>query len=125
MHRAEEGALDPGERIIRVGVEHVLLLYDYTDRGDVDGCLSLLDEHVGLRHPRVPTASGRTRVETVLRERLAGRGLHRVERVRAFGGMLFVTGVFAETASTRPLPYLDVFTLSEHGLVASWHRIPR
>ncbi|MEU0488628.1 nuclear transport factor 2 family protein [Nocardiopsis sp. NPDC006139] len=113
------------ERVARAGAEHVLLLYDYVDRADLDGCASLLDEYARLRLPGVPYSRGRRRVEAALREHLAGRGLHRVDLVRVSGEGVVAEGAFTETSRMATLVYRDVFSLSEHGLIASWDRAPR
>lgn len=113
------------ERLARVGAEHVVLLYDYVDRADLDGCASLLDEDARLHLPGLPEARGRTRVEAALREHLAGHGLHRVDLVRADGEGVVAEGAFTETSRMLTLFYRDVFGLSEHGLIASWERAPR
>ena len=113
------------EEVARVGAEHVLLLYDYVDRADLDGCLSLLDESVRLRLPGLPSSQGRIRVEASLRKNLVGHGLHRVDLVRISGENVIAEGAFTETSPMLILLYRDVFSLSEHGLIASWERVPR
>ncbi|CAL9503278.1 hypothetical protein SUDANB121_03499 [Nocardiopsis dassonvillei] len=113
------------ERVARAGAEHVLLLYDYVDRADLDGCASLLDECALLRLPGLPGVRGRSRVESALREHLAGHGLHRVDLLRVSGEGVVAEGSFTETSRMLTLAYSDAFTLSEHGLIASWRRTPR
>lgn len=125
MTRGPENPPGRSERVARVGAEHVLLLYDYIDRADLDGCSSLLDECARLHLPGVPDTRGRARVESALREHLAGRGLHRVDLVSVRGEGVVAECAFTETSRMLTLAYADAFTLSEHGLIASWERTPR
>ena len=112
------------------GIDHVRLSYQYLDAGDVDAYGSLLDQDVQIRHPGFPIRRGRAEV---LRTRAATGppGRHDIHRIIAEGDDIAVVGVF--TPPTAPdvgdprhgTDFVDIFTLTEHGLLRSCERFYR
>ena len=120
MYRSGGRALSPSARVTVVGVEHARLLYLYLDRGDQDGCASLLDERVHVRFPGMSAVRGREG-GVALAAGACGTGRHRVRGVIAEGVDMAVTGVFQD-GNEAEKDFVDIFTISDCGLLISWRR---
>lgn len=111
------------DQVAKVGLEHVLLFYDYLDRGDADGYLSLLDARVGFHLPTAGTSRGKAESGELARTHFGGRGVHRVHRWRTDGEMVVVEGGFTDPGTLATSEFTDLFGFSEHALISSWHRL--
>lgn len=110
----------PSSALAAVGLDHVRLAYDYLDRGDTDGFVSLLDARAVLRRPCQPPLRGRAEVERHAGRQPAGR--HTLGRVFGADRNVTAVGRFAGVdAAGRvvDVEFADVFTLAENGLLLS------
>ncbi|MEU4442436.1 nuclear transport factor 2 family protein [Actinosynnema sp. NPDC050801] len=107
----------PGDVVTTVGVEHVRLSYEYLDRRDMDGYGSLFDADAELRAPGAGVVRGRARIESYQAERAVDGDRHVVEEVFSAPGRVVVVG--RVTGAGRELEFVDLFTLTEHGLLRS------
>ena len=112
-----QGFGPPGDVVTTVGVEHVRLSYEYLDRRDLDGYGSLFDAEAELRSPVVGVVRGRAEIESYQAERAVDGGQHVVEEVFSAPGRVVVVG--RVTGPGREVEFVDLFTLTEHGLVRS------
>jgi hypothetical protein len=107
----------PGELVARVGVEHVRLSYEYLDRHDIDGYGSLFDADAVLRSPVAGVVRGRAEIESYQAKRPTDAGRHVLDGVFGSAGRVFVVGRL--TGPGRQVEFLDLFTLTEHGMLLS------
>ncbi|MFE9749510.1 nuclear transport factor 2 family protein [Saccharothrix saharensis] len=112
-----QGFGPPGDVVTTVGVEHVRLSYDYLDRRDMDGYGSLFDAEAELRSPVAGVVRGRAGIESYQAERADDGGRHVVEEVFSAPGCVVVVG--RVTGGAREVEFVDLFTLTEHGLLRS------
>lgn len=101
------------------GVDHVRLSYHYLDDGDTDGYASLLDPGAVFEEPGREPVRGRCAVAGLHRKR--GLGKHHIDDVFAVDGRVTAVGRLCG-ASGDEVSFADVFTLSEHGLLARQRR---
>ncbi|ROP35953.1 nuclear transport factor 2 family protein [Saccharothrix texasensis] len=106
-----------GDVVTTVGVEHVRLSYEYLDRRDMDGYGSLFDDEAELCSPVAGVVRGRAGIESYQAERAVDGGRHVVEEVIAAPGRVVVVG--RVTGAGREVEFVDLFTLTEHGLLRS------
>jgi ketosteroid isomerase-like protein len=106
--------------IALVARDHVRLSYEYLDRDDVDGYVSLLAPDVELRRPgRVPVR-GRADAEQADRP----RGRHRLRAVFSVGQQVAATGHFTgrldgEQGERLDVEFADIFTVTPAGLLVA------
>lgn len=112
-----QGVGRPGDVVTTAGVEHVRLSYEYLDRRDMDGYGSLFDAEAELRSPVAGVVRGRDEIEGYQAERAAAGGRHVVEQVFSAPGRVVVVG--RVTGAGREVEFVDLFTLTEHGLLRS------
>lgn len=109
-------------RVAEIGKRHVILFYGYVDRGDLDGCASLLDDGVQADLPSTPPAQGPREVLALARDRLSVLGMHLLHRTVTENDAVVVQGGFTESTTRQAKPFVDHFTFSDHGLIKSWKR---
>ena len=112
-----QGVGRPGDVVTTVGIEHVRLSYEYLDQRDVDGYGSLFDAGAELRSPVAGVLRGRAEIESYQVERADDGGRHVVEEVFSAPGRVVVVG--RVTGAGREVEFVDLFTLTEHGLLRS------
>lgn len=117
------------------GVRHVLLTYHYRDIGDLEGLASLLADDVRFEQPGRPTRQGRSAVLEAHGVETTLHSQHELELVVAEEDVVVVRGrvvdvrgrvVDSSPGSKRTtadgMEFVDLFTVSEHGLVRSCRR---
>jgi ketosteroid isomerase-like protein len=99
-----------------VARDHVRLSYEYLDRGDLDGYLSLLAPDIELRRPgRVPVR-GRADAERAD----PPRGRHRLRAVFSVGQQVAATGHFTGEHGRRlDVEFADIFAVTPDGLLVA------
>ncbi|MEU6024676.1 nuclear transport factor 2 family protein [Micromonospora sp. NPDC047134] len=105
-----------------VGVDHVRLSYHYLNIGDIDGYGSLLDENVQVQRPDMAHGSGRNEVLRT-HVRVAGPpSHHQIYKVIADGDGVAVTGRYTDLPGKRGQDFVDVFTLTDEGMLLGYRR---
>lgn len=112
-----QGSRRRSDVVTTVGVEHVRLSYEYLDRRDLDGYGSLFDAEAELCSPACGVVRGRAEIESYQAERAVHGGRHVVEEVFSAPGRVVVVG--RVTGAGREVEFVDLFTLTEHGLLRS------
>ncbi|MFD5769633.1 nuclear transport factor 2 family protein [Streptomyces sp. NPDC127049] len=107
-----------GDLVTAAGLDHVRLVYDYLDRGDLDGCGSLLHDAMVLELPGQQAARGRTdALRAHVLHALPG-ARHVVDRVVAQNRTVIATGRRVTPGSaTADQRFVDVFTIADDGLL--------
>ncbi|WP_239647903.1 nuclear transport factor 2 family protein [Nocardiopsis ganjiahuensis] len=123
MRDTAGGRRQRSDQVARIGLEHVLLFYDYLDLGDLDSCMSLLDTGASFHLPLGRTARGKAESGALARTHLSGRGMHRIRRRRTDGETVVVEGDFTDLGTLTTVGFTDLFGFSEHALISSWHRV--
>lgn len=113
--------LPPSAAVIVVGVDHVRLLYEYLDAGELDGYASLVHEHAQIRG--VGPHDADSREDAVRMLRAWPPGTHELWTIEPADETVTVTGRY--TGATGTVDFADVFTLSDCGLIHSHHRVSR
>ncbi|MCZ0978354.1 nuclear transport factor 2 family protein [Streptomyces diastatochromogenes] len=117
------GLPGPADLVTAVGIDHVRLVYDYLDAGDLDSCASLLHDGVVLELPGLPPLRGRA---AVLHTRLgcpAPRVRHAIDRVVGQDRSVIATGRHVVPGTEGDdLRFVDVFTIADDGMVLSCTR---
>jgi ketosteroid isomerase-like protein len=112
--------------ITSIGVDHVRLSYDYLDAGNLDAYGSLLDDDVQVRRPDAGQGRGRVQVQQLHAEVTGPPGRHLLDQIIADGDSIVVTGRFvrppAPTGTQLDVEFVDVFTLSDFGLLLGYRR---
>ncbi|WP_157982443.1 nuclear transport factor 2 family protein [Nocardiopsis sp. FIRDI 009] len=125
-HQTRKPELAPGARVQATGQEHARLFYHYLDTNDQDGCASLVDTDARFTLPGGRVARGPEEAARMVCVRFGGERSHRLHRVIAQGDGLAVTGRHAapedKSDPTLQTDFVDVFTITEHGLLLSWRR---
>jgi hypothetical protein len=112
------------------GIDHVRLSYQYLDAGDIDAYGSLLDQGVQIRYPGAPVRRGRAEVLRVSAA-TGPPGRHDIHRIIADGDGIAVLGRFTPPPAPhaggpcRSTDFVDIFTLTEVGLLRSCDRFYR
>jgi ketosteroid isomerase-like protein len=106
--------------IALVARDHVRLSYEYLDRDDVDGYVSLLAPDVELRRPGRAAVRGRDDAE----QADLPRGRHRLRAVFSVGQQVAATGHFTgrltgEGGPRCDVEFADIFTVTETGLLVA------
>jgi ketosteroid isomerase-like protein len=118
--------LTPGETVATIGAEHVRLSYHYLDRDDMDGYVSLLDPDARFRHPGQPVSRGHGQVASLMRRLSYTRGGHSIFKTVSEGDTVAAIGRFTygnvRGGNKEETEFVDVFTLSDHGLLLSCRR---
>jgi hypothetical protein len=126
--------LPPPDRVGDVAsaaVDHVRLGYHYLDVGDIDGYLSLCDEHVELRSPGSVPVRGREALERFEQRHRAAAGAvrHTVFDIVGSGRMVVAIGQVgsgpekgAGADPADPVVFVDVFTVSDEALITQRRR---
>jgi ketosteroid isomerase-like protein len=109
------------------GVEHVRLSYAYLECDDIDGYSSLLDDDVILDRPGTPLGRGRAEVVRMLLDRVIPRAWHALDQIIADGDRVAVIGRLSQdsgitTGAVKRAAFVDVFTLSETGMLRGCRR---
>ncbi|MFC7929241.1 nuclear transport factor 2 family protein [Streptomyces cinereoruber] len=107
-----------GDLVTAAGIDHVRLLYDYLDGGDLDGCGSLLHDAMVLELPGRQAARGRTdALRAHVLHALPG-ARHVVDQVVAQNRTVIATGrrVVPESTAAEQR-FVDVFTIADDGLL--------
>jgi ketosteroid isomerase-like protein len=118
--------------VVSAAVDHVRLGYHYLDVGDIDGYLSLCDEHVELRSPGALPVRGRDALERFEQRHRAAIGSvrHTVFDIVGSGRMVVAIGQLGGTAhgdagaaaAADPVVFVDVFTVSDDALITQRRR---
>jgi hypothetical protein len=116
------GGTPPYAATIAAGVDHVRLSYHYLDTGDIDGYASLLDEHVRVQRPDIPPGDGRAEVVRTHAQFAGPPARHQIFKVIADGGGIAVTGRYVVPSGAEALDFVDVFTLTEYGMLLGYRR---
>lgn len=122
---------DPAEPVAsavatEIGVEHVRLSYDYLDRGDVDGYVSLLAPDAVLLRPDGRDVRSRAAIERWLAsgvDHTTGAGT--VSAVFPVAGNVIAVGHYAGNDADghpRDVEFTDIFTIAPTGLLRSVKR---
>jgi hypothetical protein len=104
------------------GVDHVRLSYHYLDIGDIDAYGSLLDEHVQVRRPDLAQGRGRAEVLRTHAQVAGPPARHQIFKVIAEGDGVAVTGRYTRPAGKTDLDFVDVFTLTDEGMLLGYRR---
>jgi ketosteroid isomerase-like protein len=106
-----------------VGVDHVRLSYCYLNDGDLDAYCSLFAEQAVVRQPGRRPVTGRQELERVERARRATRSIrHSIYEVFGSGRKVAALGLLTHRRHTpghteSDLPFVDVFTVADNGLL--------
>ncbi|WP_159944712.1 MULTISPECIES: nuclear transport factor 2 family protein [unclassified Nocardiopsis] len=118
--------LTPSEAVATIGAEHVRLSYHYLDRADMDGYASLLDPETRFRYPGQPVSRGPAQVSALMERSSYTLGRHSIFKMVSGGDTVAAIGRFTcegeQPGNNRETEFVDVFTLSEHGLLLSCRR---
>lgn len=109
--------------VTAAGTDHVRLVYDYLDAGDLDACGSLLHDRVELELPGVPVARGRTAVLRAHRDHAGSATRHEIDRVVARDRSIVAAGrrITSGTEGVS-LRFVDFFRIAGDGMVESCTR---
>ncbi|MGW1469508.1 nuclear transport factor 2 family protein [Streptomyces sp. NPDC002308] len=109
--------------VTAAGTDHVRLVYDYLDAGDLDACASLLHDHVELELPGVPTVRGRTAVLRAHRDHNGCDTRHEIDRVVARDRSIVAAGRrITPGKEDIGLRFVDFFRIAGDGMVESCTR---
>ncbi|WP_017240614.1 nuclear transport factor 2 family protein [Streptomyces sp. SS] len=108
--------------VTAAGIDHIRLVYDYLDAGDLDGCASLLHDAVIFELPGQPPARGRSEAVRAHVRHVLPAARHEVDHLLARDRTVIATGrrVPAPTAAvpdTADHRFVDVFTIAPDGMV--------
>ncbi|MFC9592352.1 nuclear transport factor 2 family protein [Streptomyces sp. NPDC056944] len=130
MNRQEDtstGFPGPADLVTAAGIDHVRLVYDYLDAGDLDSCASLLHDGVVLELPGLPPFRGRTAVLHTHFGRSAPRARYEIDRVVGQDRTVVATGRRVVPGTDgQDLRFVDVFTIADDGMVlacARYHHV--
>ncbi|MFD5729473.1 nuclear transport factor 2 family protein [Streptomyces sp. NPDC058368] len=132
MHTDAWTSSDPytgGDLVTAAGTDHVRLVYEYLDAGDLDACASLLHDHVALDLPGARTAHGRTAFLHAHRDHLGTPARHEIDQIVAHSRTVVAAGRRLGThADDTGVRFVDVFRIAEDGMVESctryYHAVP-
>ncbi|SEE01969.1 nuclear transport factor 2 family protein [Streptomyces sp. TLI_105] len=113
----------PADLVTAAGIDHVRLVYDYLDAGDLDSCASLLHDGVVLELPGLPPARGRAAVLHTHFGRPLPRARHEIDRVVGQGRSVVATGRrVAPGTDGQDLRFVDLFTIADDGMILACTR---
>jgi ketosteroid isomerase-like protein len=103
-------------------MDHVRLSYYYLNDGDLDAYCSLFAEQAVVRQPGRRPVTGRQELERVERARRATRSVrHSIYEVFGSGRKVAALGLLTHRRHAGPaesdLPFVDVFTVADNGLL--------
>ncbi|NEC67134.1 nuclear transport factor 2 family protein [Streptomyces sp. SID9727] len=118
-----------GDLVTAAGADHVRLVYEYLDAGDLDGCASLLHDRIALDLPGAPTAHGRIAFLHAHRDHLGPPARHVIDHVVAHARNVVAAGRrFGPGADDACVRFVDFFRIAEDGMVEScvryYHALP-
>ncbi|MER7949381.1 nuclear transport factor 2 family protein [Streptomyces sp. NPDC096079] len=126
MNRQEEtstGSPGPADLVTAAGIDHVRLVYDYLDAGDLDACASLLHDGVVLELPGLPAFHGRAAVLHTHFGRTLPGARYEIDRVMGQDRGVVATGRRVVPGTDgQDLRFVDVFTIADDGLVLACTR---
>ncbi|MFE0644893.1 nuclear transport factor 2 family protein [Streptomyces sp. NPDC058877] len=109
--------------VTAAGVDHVRLVYDYLDNGDLDSCASLLHDGVVLELPGAPVVQGRTAVPHAHLGSGPPGARHEIDRIVAQGRSVVATGSRIATGTGgEEVRFVDLFTIADDGLLLTCTR---
>ncbi|MET4926013.1 nuclear transport factor 2 family protein [Streptomyces sp. PSRA5] len=113
----------PADLITAAGIDHVRLVYDYLNAGDLDACASLLHDDVEFELPGLPPARGRTAVLHAHREATTPATRHEIDRVVAHDHSVVAVGrrIVPGTGGTS-LRFVDFFSIADDTMVRACTR---
>lgn len=113
----------PADPVTAAGVDHVRLVYDYLDAGDLDACASLLHVDVEFGLPGRPPARGRTAVLHAHRSDVALTTRHEIDRIVAHDHCVVAVGRRLDSGTGEScLRFVDVFSIADDAMVRSCTR---
>ncbi|WP_030693877.1 nuclear transport factor 2 family protein [Streptomyces globisporus] len=126
MNRQDDtstGFPGPADLVTAAGIDHVRLVYDYLDAGDLDSCASLLHDGVVLELPGLPRARGRAAVLRTHVGHTPPRARHELDRVVGQDRGVVATGrrVVPGTGG-QDLRFVDLFTIADDGMILACTR---
>ncbi|WP_406725056.1 nuclear transport factor 2 family protein [Streptomyces sp. GD-15H] len=113
----------PADLVTAAGVDHVRLVYDYLNAGDLDACASLLHDEVEFELPGQPPARGRTAVLHAHRVDVALTTRHEIDHIVAHDHSVVAVGRrIVPGADERGLRFVDFFTIADDAMVRACTR---
>ncbi|MEU1279287.1 nuclear transport factor 2 family protein [Streptomyces sp. NPDC005805] len=116
---ATAGPWGPVDLVTAAGIDHVRLVYDYLDAGDLDSCASLLHDRVVFELPGMDPVQGRTAVLQAHRRHADPTARHEIDRVIAQDRSVVAAGrrVLPDAAPGREQRFVDFFSIADDGMV--------
>ncbi|MBB4981177.1 MULTISPECIES: nuclear transport factor 2 family protein [Streptomyces] len=126
MNRQEDtstGLPGPADLVTAAGIDHVRLVYDYLDAGDLDSCASLLHEEVVLELPGLPPFHGRAAVLHTHFGHTLPTARYAIDRVVGQDRSVVATGRRVVPGTDgQDLRFVDLFTIADDGMVLACTR---
>ncbi|WP_225803889.1 nuclear transport factor 2 family protein [Streptomyces sp. NK15101] len=126
MNRQDDtstGLPGPADLVTAAGIDHVRLVYDYLDAGDLDSCASLLHDGVVLELPGLPPARGRAGVLHTRFGRTPPRARYEIDRVVGQARSVVATGRRVVPGTDgQDLRFVDLFTIADDGMILACTR---
>lgn len=126
MNRQDDtstGLPGPADLVTAAGIDHVRLVYDYLDAGDLDSCASLLHDGVVLELPGLPPVRGRTAVLHSHFGRSLPRARYEIDRVMGQDRSVVATGRRVVPGTDgQDLRFVDLFTIADDSMVLACTR---
>ncbi|NED16370.1 nuclear transport factor 2 family protein [Streptomyces sp. SID9124] len=125
MHTDAWTSTDPytvGDLVTAAGTDHVRLVYDYLDAGDLDACASLLRDDVELDLPGAPAVHGRTAFVHTHHDHLGSRARHEIDQVVAHARTVVAAGRRIDAGGDAGVRFVDFFRIAADGMVESCTR---
>ncbi|MFF0508720.1 nuclear transport factor 2 family protein [Streptomyces fimicarius] len=109
--------------VTAAGADHVRLVYDYLDAGDLDACASLLHDDVALDLPGGPVTRGRTAFVHAHRDHLGSPARHEIAHVVARARTVVAAGRrIGPGDDSAGVRFVDFFRIAADGMVESCTR---
>jgi hypothetical protein len=112
----------PSSPVTAAGIDHVWLSYRYLDLGDIDGYLSLLDAGMSIHRPGQQEIRCREQIGVFQAQPEQRAGEHVIHDVFGGGGWVIAEGCYLSRRSGEGVDFIEVFQLSEEGLLRSQKR---
>ncbi|MFJ2420660.1 nuclear transport factor 2 family protein [Streptomyces brevispora] len=121
---AGSGLLGPPDDLVTAaGVDHVRLVYDYLNAGDLDAYASLLHDEVEFELPGRPLARGRTEVLHAHRADVERTTRHEIDRVVAHDHWVIAAGRrIVPGVDESCLRFVDFFGIADDSMVRTCTR---
>ncbi|MFJ7088596.1 nuclear transport factor 2 family protein [Streptomyces griseus] len=111
------------DMVTAAGADHVRLVYDYLDAGDLDACASLLHDDVALDLPGGQVARGRTAFVRAHRDHLGSPARHEIAHVVAHARTVVAAGRrIGPGYGSAGVRFVDFFRIAADGMVESCTR---